>query len=116
MSKQLTTSTISLHVTLDENRIPEAIYWDATEGGVTNKPANAILLSVWDPEEHNTLRVDLWTKEMMVDDMKRFFHQTIMLMADTFERSTGESKMAETMRDFGDYFAEKMELLPPKDK
>ncbi|MFN4123697.1 MAG: gliding motility protein GldC [Flavobacteriales bacterium] len=116
MSKEQIKSTISLHVTLDENRVPETINWDATDGGVQNKPANAILLSVWDPAEQNTLRVDLWTKEMMVDDMKKFFHQTIMLMADTLDRSTGETKMAETMRDFGDYFAEKMELLPPKEK
>jgi gliding motility-associated protein GldC len=114
MSKEKLQSSIALHIELDENRVPETIQWDATDGGVKNKKANAILLSVWDPEEQNTLRVDLWTKEMMVDDMKKFFHQTIMLMADTLDRSTGETKMAETMRDFGDYFAEKLELLPPQ--
>jgi len=114
MAKNTIKSTIALHVELDENRVPETIHWDASDGGVVNKKTSAILLSVWDPNEQNTLRVDLWTKDMMVDDMKKFFHQTIMLMADTLDRSTGETKMAETMRDFGDYFAEKLELVPPK--
>jgi hypothetical protein len=31
-------------------------------------------------------------------------------MADTFERATEDQKMGATMRDFCDYFAEKLEL------
>jgi hypothetical protein len=31
-------------------------------------------------------------------------------MSDTFQRATGDEKMADTMRDFCDYFAEKLEL------
>ena len=57
-----------------------------------------------------TLRIDLWTKDMPVDEMKQFFHQTLVAMADTFQRATADEKMADTMRDFCDYFAEKMEL------
>jgi gliding motility-associated protein GldC len=113
MSKQ-STSDIRIKVQLDVNKIPESILWDSSDNQVENKKANAIMLSVWDPSEESTLRMDLWTKEMTVDEMKKFIHQNIMLMADTLQRATGEDKMAETMRDFGNYYAEKLELLPPQ--
>jgi gliding motility-associated protein GldC len=113
MSKE-TTSDIRIKVQLDVNKIPETIQWDSSDNQVENKKANAIMLSVWDPQEESTLRMDLWTKEMTVDDMKKFIHQSILLMADTLKRATGEEAMSETMRDFGDYFAEKLNLLTPK--
>ena len=104
------TSDIILKVLLDANKVPESIHWDANDNNVKNKEATAMMLSVWDPAEENTLRVDLWTKAMTVDEMKKFIHQSILLMADTLQRSTGEEKMAETMRDFGEYYAEKLNL------
>jgi gliding motility-associated protein GldC len=110
------TSDITLRVTLDANKVPEKIHWDATDNNVIAKEAKAMMLSVWDPTEDNTLRVDLWTKEMVVDDMKKFIHQSILLMADTLQRSTGEIAMAETMRDFGAYYAEKLGLITPEEK
>lgn len=70
-----------------------------------------MLLSMWDPKKQDTLRLDLWTKEMTKDEMKIFFHQTLITMADTFENATEEEGMAEDMRDFISYFAEKMEIL-----
>ncbi len=108
------TSDIILRVTLDANKVPEKIHWDATDNQVVGKEAKAMMLSVWDPSEDNTLRVDLWTKEMVVDDMKKFIHQSLLLMADTLQRSTGEIAMAETMRDFGAYYAEKLGLITPE--
>jgi gliding motility-associated protein GldC len=36
------------------------------------------------------MRIDLWTKEMPVDEMKIFFHQTLVAMSDTFHRATGD--------------------------
>jgi len=42
--------------------------------------------------------------------MKQFYHQTLVAMADTFERATDDQKMSATMRDFCAYFAEKLEL------
>lgn len=109
MSK-LHKSEIKLEIVLDENRIPEQIHWTAEDGGVKNEETKAVMLSVWDDKSKESLRIDLWTKEMPLDDMKIFFHQTIMAMADTFQRATDDAKMSDTMRDFGDYFAEKLEL------
>jgi len=104
------TSKIELKVELDDNRIPENLYWTAQDGGITNEEAKAMMLSVWDTKTQETLRIDLWTKDMPVDEMKVFFHQTLVAMSDTFNRATQDEKMTATMKDFCDYFAEKLEL------
>jgi len=70
------TSDILLRVELDENRIPERLHWEAEDGGIINQEAKAMLLSVWDHKTKETLRIDLWTKDMPMDEMKLFFHQT----------------------------------------
>ena len=105
-----TTSEIKFLVELDENRVPEKLSWTAQDGGVNAEEAKAIMLTIWDSKAQETLRIDLWTKDMPVDEMKKFFHQTLVAMTDTFMRATNDEKMTDTMKDFCDYFAEKMEL------
>ena len=104
------TSKIELTVELDENKIPENIHWSAQDGGINDETSKAIMLSVWDHNKKDTLRIDLWTKDMPIDEMKQFFHQTLVSMAGSFERATDDQKMTATMLDFCDYFAEKLEL------
>ncbi len=104
------TSEIKFEIELDANRVPEKLFWTADDGGVAKEEAKAIMLSVWDSKAKETMRIDLWTKEMPVDEMKIFFHQTLVAMSDTFKRATDDEKMADTMKDFCDYFAEKLEL------
>jgi len=104
------TSNIVVRVTTDENKIPEAINWSAEDGGVENEDAKAAFLSLWDAKAKESLRIDLWTKDMPVDEMKLFFHQTLVSMSDTYYRATQDEKMSETMKDFCAYFAEKLEL------
>ncbi|MFS4417858.1 gliding motility protein GldC [Maribacter sp. 2307ULW6-5] len=106
----LHTSKITLTVGLDENRVPEKLNWSAEDGGVNNEEAKAMLLSVWDSKNQESLKIDLWTKDMPVDEMKTFFHQTLVAMTDTFMKATQDEKMTATMKDFCAYFAEKMEL------
>lgn len=103
-------SNIKFTIGLDENKVPENIHWSAEDGGVNNEESKAIMVSVWDHLQKDTLRIDLWTKEMPVDEMKQFYHQTLVSMANSFERATNDTKMSATMRDFCDYFAEKLEL------
>ena len=109
MSKTIT-SEIKFLVELDENRVPEKLTWTAQDGGVDSEEAKAMMLSIWDSKAKETLRIDLWTKDMPVDEMKLFFHQTLVAMSETFQRATGDEKMTATMKDFCDYFAEKLEL------
>jgi gliding motility-associated protein GldC len=103
-------SKIELNVELDANRIPEKLFWTAQDGGVSNEEAKAMMLSVWDSKAQETLRIDLWTKDMPVDEMKVFFHQTLVAMSNTFNKATQDEKMTATMKDFCDYFAEKLEI------
>ena len=107
MSEQ--TSEITFKIKMDENQIPEYIEWvasDSEEKGI----CDAAFLTIWDKKEKNTLRIDLWTKDMPLDEMKIFFHQTLSAMSDTFNRATNDEKMTATMKDFCDYFAEKLDL------
>ena len=103
-------SEIKFLIELDENRVPEKLAWTAKDGGIELDEAKAIMLSIWDSKAQETLRIDLWTKDMPVNEMKLFFHQTLVAMSDTFQRATDDEKMAATMKDFCDYFAEKLDL------
>lgn len=103
-------SQVNFEIGLDENKVPEEISWTAKDGGIHNEASKAIMISVWDHNQKDTLRMDLWTKDMPVDQMKQFYHQTLVSMSESFERATGDDKMSATMRDFCDYFAEKLAL------
>lgn len=110
--KIVKTSEISIKVGTNVNNVPMRMMWSAQDGEVENKEASAILLSIWDPKDKNTLKMDLWTKEFSVEEMKQFFHQTLLTMADTFEQATGEKNITEDLRDYCYHFAEKMDILP----
>ena len=101
-------STITIDVTLDQNRIPEQISWNATESTAdAARKAKAMMLSFWDGVDKTVLRVDLWTKEMMVDEMADFYYQTMMTMADSFERATHQQELVDDMKDFAKKFYDK---------
>lgn len=104
---------ITFTVTLDENNLPNTIEWQASDSGDGGK-CKAIMLAMWDEKERATMRIDLWTKDMLVDEMKQFFHQNLLTMSDTFQRATGEEKIVGDLRDFCQHFAEKMELVDPR--
>lgn len=102
---------INIEVELDSKNIPTNIKWNATDlDGYDEASCRAMLLSLWDHNQKDTLRLDLWTRDMTVDEMKIFFHQTLVTMADTLENSTNDERISGDMRDFCSYFAEKMEI------
>jgi gliding motility-associated protein GldC len=101
---------IKISVSLDEKNLPETINWQASDGD-TESASKAFMLSLWDHEKKNSMRIDLWTKDMSVEEMKHFFYQNLLAMADTLERSTGETEAAKTMRDFAHNFGQKMQLI-----
>lgn len=108
MEKQA--STIQIDVTLDDNKVPDTIHWKAEQGGVYSPTeAKAFMLSIWDLNESAALRIDLWTKKMMVDEMNDFMFQTLMTMADTYQRATNQPELANELRNFSKSFKEKME-------
>lgn len=98
---------ITVEVELDENHIPEKITWNAQDGGVEKEETKAVMVSVWDEKTMEALRIDLWTKEMPVDQMKRFFHQILISLGDTYQRATGEDDVAAWMHETAEEFAVK---------
>jgi gliding motility-associated protein GldC len=83
------TTEIIFKVTVDENNLPQKIEWNAPDSGEASE-CKSLMVALWDAKENNTLRIDLWTKDMMVDEMKKFFHQNVVTLTDTYVRSTGD--------------------------
>src|SRR3954468_4278549 len=92
-------SEIKFAVTLDENNLPEKIDWSATDGG-EQSASKSLMIALWDAKENNTLRIDLWTRDMMVDEMKKFFHQNVNTLTDTYVRATGDETTAAKVKSF----------------
>jgi gliding motility-associated protein GldC len=103
-------STISIDVLMNENRVPEGISWLASDTTQEKaQQAKAMMLTFWDGAEKAALRIDLWTKEMMVDEMADFFYQTFMTMADTYERATRNTEMVDDIKKFAHEFYHKFQ-------
>lgn len=96
---------ITLDVELDENQVPEKIFWNAQDGGVEKEETKAAMISVWDDAKFEALRIDLWTKEMPLDQMKMFIHQILMSLANTYERASSEEDVARWMQEMAEDFA-----------
>ena len=103
-------SEIKFTITLDDKKLPEKIDWSASDAN-KESTSKAIMIALWDDQENTTLRIDLWTKEMKVDEMKQFYHQNLLSMADSFERATGEVEAAKAMRHFAQEFGERLKLV-----
>jgi len=109
------TSEIKLTVHLDEQQVPHTIDWFATDSEMRKaEPCKAFLLSLWDEKNSETLRIDLWTKEMRQDEMDKFFFQTFMTMADTYERANQNDEIVNYMKEFAFNFGEKTGLIKRK--
>ncbi len=96
-------STIKFEIELDNNNVPEKIRWDATdkqEAGLSE--TKTISIALWDQEQKNTLRIDLWTKDMPVDDMKRFYVDCIGGLSQSVLSATGDEYMSTEMRQLCD--------------
>ena len=113
-NKQMT-SEIKFLVELDENRVPEKLAWTAKDGGIDLEETKAIMLSVWDNKAKETLRIDLWTKDMPVDEMKQFFHQTFVAMTDTFQRATQQTELVAEMKAYAKDFYKKFRDIQLKE-
>lgn len=103
---------IHLTVELDENKIPTRIQWEAPDSGkAEKKDCTSLMLSIWDNKEKVTLGIDLWTKEMMVEDMNVHVHQTLLKLADTYLRATKNSEVSKMIEDFSSVFGSKVGII-----
>lgn len=102
---------IILQVALDENHVPEKITWKAPDGGIEKMETKSFMLSVWDEKNKEALRIDLWTKDMPLDEMKIFYHQILNGMAQTYLKASNDETMAQQIQDWAKEFGEKTEIL-----
>ena len=99
---------LKFKIELDENHLPlniEMISGEKVEGNI-----KALMVSAWAAASKETLRVDLWTKDMPVKEMFVMYYQSLMGMAASLDRSTGHNKLAGALRDYCDFFAEETEI------
>ena len=109
MSKQ---AEINFRITLDDDRMPSKIEWNATDADVDGaKFCEAILISLWDDKAKNTLGIDLWTKKMLVDDMNIFVYQTLKKLAETYTNVTNDPDTANVITDCANEVARRLNLL-----
>lgn len=98
-------SSINIDVFLDPQKVPAEITWNATDSTATDvQKAKAMCLAFWDGQDKTAMRIDLWTKTMMVDEMGDFYFQMMVTMADTFSRATGQKELAADMKEYAKKF------------
>ncbi|MDH3648674.1 MAG: gliding motility protein GldC [Saprospiraceae bacterium] len=105
-------SNIQINITLGEHQVPEEITWSAPDQDKFEQPAKAMLLSLFDRDTRDTLKIDLWTKELQVVEMDRFMYQTLRSMSETYFRATSNHELSKAMQQFVQYFGEQTEILP----
>ncbi len=109
-------STITIDVLLDPDKVPEQISWTATDSTADMaQKAKAMCIAFWDGEDKSAMRIDLWTKDMMVDEMADFYYQMLMTMADTFNRATKNQDLTDDMKRFAKLFFEKFRATQVKE-
>ena len=110
--KEVNQSEINLAITLNETKQPVAIHWKADGSGIEGmQESKSMMLALWDKKEKSTMRIDLWTHEMMVEEMQLFFYETFASMADTYLRATNDKAMTEEIRQFAKNFGLKTNVL-----
>lgn len=109
-------STITIEVALDDKNVPEQITWNATDSTADSaRVAKAMMVAFWDGADKSALRMDLWTKEMMVDEMADFYYQTLMTMADSFDRATHQHELVNDLKTFAKDFFNKFREIQLKE-
>ncbi len=102
---------IKFNITLDENSMPESIEWSATdhpEDGIQR--SKTLMLALWDGEEKNTQTIDIWTKDMQIDEMHSHFFQRLLTLAESYYRATGNPFVVNEMRTFCENLGEKTQV------
>ena len=103
-------SEIKFRIVLDDQNIPEKIYWDATDKQPQGEEeTKSMSLNIWDHMNKNTMRIDLWSKEMPVDEMKRFYIDCLGGLAQSILNSTGDEYMSSAMNRLCDKFVKHIE-------
>jgi gliding motility-associated protein GldC len=109
-------SSINIDILLDPDKVPESIHWNASDSSAEMaQKAKAMCIAFWDASDKTAMRIDLWTKDMMVDEMGEFFYQMFFTMSDTFLRATKNIEQANEIKAFSEAFIKKFRAAQVKD-
>ena len=107
-------SKLTFDLELDDNNVPKKIIMNSSDNQAEDVLLKSLMIAAWDQKTKETLIVPLWTKDMMVNEMFIMYHQTLMSMANTLSKSTGEDKLAGALRDYCKFFAEETKIIESK--
>jgi gliding motility-associated protein GldC len=107
---------ITIVVSTDENHVPTDMVWSAEGGDIKNRHAKALAIGMWDKEDRSTMNMELWTKDMSVDEMKMFVCDNMMTLANTLESATSDKGHAEAMRGFTRELANRIGIVDDKEE
>jgi gliding motility-associated protein GldC len=106
MSTTIKQSEIRFKITLDPQNVPTDIKWQATDSKSEElRDCKSIMLSIWDAAQQETLKIDLWTNEMTIDEMHSHYFQTLLAMTDSYQKATGNPIVKEEMKKFAAHIA-----------
>ena len=109
-------SQIIFDVELDKDHVPEKITWRATDNPQGDSPieSKAVSIALWDHMQKNSLRIDLWAKDMPVDEMKKFYIECMAGLGDSIKRSTGDEEMTQQIHDLCEKLVEHVNKTGPE--
>jgi gliding motility-associated protein GldC len=108
------TRDITIRVGLNSENMPMKIEWSAQDmhpHGVFEE-CKAMSVALFDKEQRDTLRIDLWTKELQVMEMDNFMFKLLQSLSGTYLKATQNKEMAEDLARFAHYFGQKTEIIP----
>lgn len=90
---------IAFEIDLDQNNLPDKIAWKASDSDNKENSTKAIAISLWDPLQNNTMKIDLWTKDMRIDEMDKFLVDTLGGLAQSMLTATGDAYISKSIND-----------------
>ena len=98
-------SEIKISVELDETKHPVAMEWEANDSGMDgSRPCKAVMVSLWDGNDQCTYRIDLWNKDMMVEELQVMIYETIRGLGETYQKATGDEAATGAINAFAEEF------------
>ncbi|MBT8229588.1 MAG: gliding motility protein GldC [Bacteroidia bacterium] len=106
-------SEIKIEVSMDAQKRPSKINWTAdSPDGPVSRSSKAMLVSFFDEETKETMKIDLWTNEFQLAEMDRFMFHTLNALTETYFKATGNQELSNHMKSFAQHFGEFTGIIP----
>lgn len=79
-----------------------------------DRECKAFFMHVWDTATTQAMQIDLWSKEMTIEEMNHFMFQTLATLGDVYRRATGNQQSAEDIKNLAFKFAQDNQVMKKK--